>query len=150
MALRIAQACIPLALCFGILYLVLVQFCAKAIVWFSIFGAGCCLFILSLLVLSDYSSVWANHKTLQTLIGITLLLMGFTMIVVIWVYRGQIALCDIFIRYAGEMLLRNPVLFAYIPIFISITVAAMALSYFQHTSFSNFYPPQIHESNHYY
>ena len=142
-SLRIAQACIPLAVCFGLLYLVLVHLCPKAVVWFSIFGSGTCLFILSLLVLSDYSSIWHGHKNIQIFVGVTLLLLGFTMIVVIWVYRGQIALCDIFIRYAGNMLTNNPVLFVYIPIFISVTIAFMALSYFQHISFYNFYPPQI-------
>ena len=142
LSLRLAQACIPLALCFGLLYLVLIQFCAKAIVWFSIFGSGACLFIISLLVLSDYSSIWHNHKTLQILFGVALLFLGFTMIIVIWVYRGQIALCDIFIRYAGDMLLKNPLIFIYIPIFMSVLVSWLALSYYQHTTFYNMYEPQ--------
>lgn len=44
----------------------------------------------------------------------------------------------------------SPLLFIYIPIYTALTIIFMALCYFQHTSFYNFYPPQLGEFKHYY
>lgn len=120
-------------------------------IWTSLFGAGVCLLTLSLLVFSDWSSIWAKHKILQICVGICLLLLGFTMFAVVWVYRGQIEFCNILLKYAGIMLRQySPMLFAYIPIFTAITIIFMALCYFQHITFYNFYPPQLANSKHYF
>lgn len=150
-AVQIAKACIPLALCFGVLFLVLIQFFPKCMVWTSLFGAGLSLLTLSVLVFSDWSSIWNQYRALKIILGIVLLFLGLTMIVVIWVYRGQIALSDIFLRYAGVMLrYYSPLLFVYIPIFTTILIVFMAICYFQHESFTNFYPPQLEPSGNYY
>lgn len=113
-------------------------------IWSSLFGAGACLITLSVLVFSDWSSIWKGHKVLQIFVGISLLFLGFTMIAVIWAYRGQIAFCNILLKYAGIMLRHySSMLFIYIPIYTALTIIFMALCYFQHTSFDNFYPPQL-------
>lgn len=113
-------------------------------IWNSLFGAGLCLLVLSVLVFSDWSSIWQKHKALQIVVGIVLLFLGITMVAVIWVYRGQIALCDIFLRYAALMLrYYSPMLFLCIPVFTVIIVIFMIICYLQHISFMNFYPPQL-------
>ena len=150
-AISIANACIPLALCFGLLYLIMVQFFPKCMVWTSLFLAGVSLLGLSVLVFLDWSVIWRTHRVMQIVLGIVLLFLGFTMISVVWVYRGQIALCDIFLKYAGIMLrYYSPLLFAMIPVFTIVTVLFMLLCNFQHNCFYNYYPPVLEPAGNYY
>lgn len=120
-------------------------------VWISLIGAGLSLIILGVLVILDWSFIWQKHQTLKIAFGILMIFFGLTIMSMIWVYRGQIALCDIFLRYAGIFLRHySPWLFLSIPIFTILTLLFMGLCFYMHNSFYNFYPPTIERAGNYY
>ena len=150
-AIRIAKACIPLAISFGLLYLVLVQFFPKCMVWIALIGAGVSLLVLGVLILYDYSSIWHSYKGLRIFLGVLSIILAVVMFSIIWTYRGQIALCEIFLRYSGIFLrYYSPKLFVLIPVFTVFTILLMSLCLYMHNSFYNYYVPNLHPSGNYY
>jgi hypothetical protein len=113
-------------------------------VWLTIVTAGISLIILGVLILLDWSLIWKTHKSIQIGVGILFIFFGLTVTFMIWIYRGQILLCEIFLRYAGIFLrYYSPKLYATIPIWMIITLLYNALWWYQHKTFLNFYPPVL-------
>lgn len=125
-----------LALLLGIVYFISIQFIPNFVVWVGMIFGGIGLILLGgILFVDDSYSLITYHPSIKT-IAVVLTLCGILLLGFTWWSNHQIKVCSVFVDSATIFLRNSFSTILYIPLFIIITFAFIALIIFQYLSYS--------------
>lgn len=128
------------ALLVGAVFKVFVQCVPGVAVWGSVGMMAAMCFILSFMMLSDKSPSFQAAQGLINFVAVCILLLGLLSVFYLYWMRKEIRLCTIFIQNAAQFLGQSPFVFAYIPMYIFLSLLLIVLFTFQYMAFSSINP----------
>ena len=131
-----------IALCLGIIFLVLVSLAPKVMIYLVFVGAFIVLMFAGIFILAKPVSIF--HPNVWNIItGILLIIASLCFLAYIGCYRKELELAAIFMKHANTFLKETPIVFAYIPLFILLTIGLVVLCVWQYVAFGTQYEPYV-------
>ena len=132
------------ALGFGLLWMTLVWCAPRHAPLIAHVGSAILLIAIGVLILVlwdkykiDNSSFWSHNNGLKIFTAIVCFLLAIILIVMLCFYANERKFQGIFLEYAKRFLSEKPDTFAYIPVFILLTIGLFALIVWQHCCFAS-------------
>ena len=86
---------------------------------------------------SNNSSFWSHNNGLKIFVAVFCFLLAIILIVMLCYYSNELKFQGLFLNYAKRFLSEKPDTFAYIPVFMLLTLGLFALIVWQHCCFSS-------------
>ena len=131
-----------IALCVGILYLVMMLLLPRPMTFAAFFLAfivviiGAVLLIVQPITLLDYDS-----NTWNLILGVFFILLGLLILMFFFCYQQEIELASIFIFYSNVFLKESPAIFLYIVLYIICSFGLCVLCIWQFLAFGTYSEP---------
>lgn len=125
----------------SLIWMLLVQFLSKFIVWVALGMAVLLLLITSIVFLVHNSTKLKDSQGWAIFLAILGLIIAFLIVFYVIVHRRRINICGAFLKHSTTMLKENWKTFLYIPIFMVLTFIFGILTVFEYIAFSSYSQP---------
>jgi len=125
----------------SLIWMILVQFLPKIMVWVAFILAIILLVITAIVFLIDNSTKLNHVNGWAIFIAIVCLILALVLIFYVVVHRRRIKICGAFLKHATTMLKENCKTFLYIPLFMLLTFLFGVLTVFEYLAFSSLSEP---------
>lgn len=133
-------------LCVGIIYMVLVTCCPKIMLKLVFVGVFLLLLFAGIFILAKpinffHPNVW------NILLGVALIITGLVFLAYMACNSRELQLAGIFLEHGNIFLKTDPLVWAYIPLFLILTAGLIVLIVWQYIAFGTVYPTYYNQGD---
>jgi hypothetical protein len=137
--------------CIGLIYLIAVVLLPRMMAYLAFILAFAVLLTGSiLLIVQPIKLLDSDSNTWNVIIGALFIAVAVVTLIFFFCYQQEIELASIFLNYGNVFLKENIIIFAYIPLYIVLSLGLAVLCIWQFIAFGSYNPPYINKGDLFY